>query len=743
MLLLGLLAPACGGGQQATRPQLEPDGIAWPHIRATDDGRVVVDGDLSEFGDERWFHLTPERWPENAGSRPILGMGRLVRVDGELRAVEWAVRSTPRVSTLRVVPTADRSELMDTKLLMHVARVEGNRVTLSAGEDVGVAVGDVYFVLNRANVDLDEPRFGDAIGALLRVTGVERDHATARIEHADVPVAVGQPAAWVQTTGDRVSEAVTLLFAELAPSGGAAQPAGPDWDLPPLAGALPEYLAEYRLTNIQVQPLNRFIDPRPWDAAITAEETLPRDGFGTLVFGQVDGQQLIYNATAWGSAPNPDNTVGILPGGLALDTGGDVTALSRQLVPSFVATALGLRGDHAVAVYLLETTLRRETFDPTVRYHLREHLALRYHSIGRTSEALRLMNHDIAEARDADDAISLLNALSIRGYLDQEAGLLEQWISDSREFLRVAQRHLPAEALDIERLSLARALRASGDFDEADTLMRQILLNADARADRRLRYFTLIHLAFTQVAREQSEAALLVLDELESQASGLSDVQRVSLRLIGAEIRVRVGMLQEALQSLTRAFEGFDTVSDSVRADMLQRAAGVLEAADRPIEAARALRESVSLLMATGRFDDTAATLAALGMRKLEMANEIGGGMGLQLVLEGRSDLLNAAELLRTLGRDLDAAQLYALAGVLDRQLRNEASSNLLLQRAEDLGRRGAAYALVAEIHEHRAQTAYERCDYDEAQRHRANARAWAEAGGLSMDFPDLTAPVD
>lgn len=737
--LFAVFAPACGAKQYTGEPigHLEDDGIAYPHLRATPDGRVVVDKPTSALRRAQAFVLQPHNWDPAFGPIPTVGTGRLVHQGDAVLAVQAATAQTNGISGFRVVPTETLQPLTLSKLLGTIAtHSEENLVTLEVPDLEAVAAGDLYFVLTTNALHPTQPRMGDMIGGILRV--IENDGTTIRavIVHAIDPIKAGQTIVFAQARPAHHNPDITLLAAPL--QRGAPVDANA---LPPLMAAMPEFLARYSLTNIHVESLDVFVDPRPWDAAITAEEAAPDSRWGIVIFGEVDDQTLIYNAAGFGAAPSPESTVGVLAGGLPIRFEGKVEDLSPQLVPSFIANGLGLRGDHALAVYILEAELRAGHFDPLVRYHLREHLALRYHSIGDTSEALRLMNHDIRETRAEKHTYPLLNALSIREHLDQEGGLIEQWLADGQEFIRTAEGVLPADAIDLERVAHVRALLAAGQLDNAEQLAAETVTRAEAKQDNRMLLNGLVALALSQIAKKQPEAALIVLQDLEAVITAYPKETQVSLRLLTAELRVRLEMYPEAMEAMMAAFDDFDGVSMAARAAMLERGAAILDAIERPIEAARAIADAAELYTELGLLEPQARLRAIGGERRLALASEFDDAVAFRLVIEARSEFAQAVGIYLRLGRSLEAANYMAYVAILDGQLHQTDRSDALFERANALALASGSWRLLAEMAEARAQLNRNAGMMDEAAAYRAQAQQWAAFGELEIDFPALLEP--
>ncbi len=734
-ILLAALLFACGGAQQPDGSGASAAPAAPTALTVDDDGNISLIEGPARFRDGSWVALVPRAWPDAEAARPQVGLARVHRVDGEARVTLWATRQADGLSTLAAVPLDGPDALADSKLLIPVLAVDDGRVTLGAGEEHGVSAGDVYFVLNAG---FDEQRPGAAIGALVRVTETADSTATARIEHANEPIEAGDLASFAQASLDRPPPTATLVLADID---------GTDDEhdaMNTIASALPSYLSHYALSNIAIIELDEVLDPTPYDAPRRVSDQVADtvdDAFGTVVFGRHDGDTFIYNLTTFGDSPQGDSTVGILPGGLPLPVGDDLTELSEQLVPSFLANLLAQRGDHAQAVYLLESVLRTTELDPALRYHLREHLALRYASLGQIAQALALMNHDVDEAREAGATYPLLNALSIRAYLDTRSGLYEQWLSDTRDFLEVARGVLPDESLGFEHLALARALRASNQLDDAVQELYRVQEFASEMGDDDLQIAALIDMSETLARREDEPGAQLVLGELLDLAAEREPDEAVGVYLNAAEMYAAFGEPMRALEQLDAAIRAVETTnSDAVQAAVYHRASEVFDALDLPAEAWRTLHQASLLFLETAQYDYAAVALVRLGLAQIEQA--LMGTGERMLFNEGRRSLLVGAELSLRLGQTLDAAQALVWLGMLEYNAGSEQGAEVMLDEAWDLAWRSGHLETLAFVDAQRAQMAAARDAWDEARVAQERAQRWIDAGELEMELEPIEQPA-
>lgn len=716
------LLAACGGAQSS-------DDAAAPSVAAFeadygDDGVIRVDAPAGTF-DGGYFVLSPSNWPREAGEVPAIATG-VARAEGEDVVLEfWANTASLGLPDLEAIPLDGPAAFERSKLLSHVESVSDGFVVIDRGEGDGVTAGDYYFVLT--NEAVAEERFGARVRALLSVTETAEKTAVARVVHSREDIAEGAVAVFAQASFELPTRNATVLIAPFERDG-----AGTD-DFPAIADAMPEYLARFNLTNIGVEAFPTFLDPRPYDAAERASEAAESD-YGALVFGELDRDTLVFNATAFGHPPHPGTTVGILPGGLPLPVGESLAQLSRQLAPSFIATVLALRGDHALAAYFLETVLAEESLEAEVRYHLREHLALRYESLNRTMESMRIMTHDVEAARADDATYSVLNALSIRSHLAAREGLSELFFADSVDFIETAEGVLPAESLGHELLSKARALLYLDRTDEAEEVVREVVDAARAVEDIELELDALIELALA-AANTDASSARLVLAGAGSLLEGMEDDAGAVVHLLDAEFAVEAEDHQAALIALGRALDGVaDSPVGPLRASVYRRAASVFLACERPAEAVVSLQEAAMLYLDSAQLERASAALVDLSFLKLHHSSQLAAGAAMQSVIEARQHIVLGAELALRIGFPLDAARSFLWASAIEREIGQDEAADYLLDRAERLALDAGHFPTLYELYTERAESAEAAGDASDAAEYQALAAVFGRAAGVEVE---------
>ena len=745
LALLGVALHGCAGSSAVrtddTAPGSRPaDTVAASlapaaGVQATDDGRYVLVAPDTALLDATWVGIFPVLWPEDGSERPLLGTGYVTPNGDEMDLRILGMREVGALSDLRVEPAASLQALDGSKIVVRVTDTGDRTITLDCGDNAGVSVGDRFFILRES---AEYPaRFGEQIDAIVRVTAVGSKTSEARVEHAGGPLSVDQIAVFAQARLDIPTETATILVAPMRT--GETQDAA----LPAIVEAIPATLAEFGLSNIGVAGIEQFLDPAAPQATREASEAMEgRDGYGVLVFGSQSDDELIVNLSTWGTAPHPGSTVGMLPGGLPIPVERDVAALSIQLVPSFISNVLALRGDHASAVYLLETVLRRESLHPDVRYHLREHLALRYDAIGRSDEALWLMTEDIGASRASGSDLALLNALSIRASLANENQLLELWVADTAEFLQVATGTLPDESLGGERLAHARALSASGEVDEARSTILAVASAAEATGDADLQVWAMIDLAVTTAADDEAEAAL-ILDALVEQDLGAERTTLLLVDLLAAELAVERGDTQTALERVGRSLQALDD-GDSLplKAAVYRRAATVFGQLERWAESTTALEAATGLYLESAQLEQATSMLIQLAMTQLRLAGVVAPREAIQLFQQARTNLYLGAELAVHLGYDASASRGFMYAGILESQFNQPETAGLMFERAERLARSCSHYALLYELDLELSSIYDERGDASNAAARRSSAIFWAEAAGIEHGLEPVSPPA-
>lgn len=641
-------------------------------------------------------------------------------------AIVWLQHRRGTTDDVALLPLTELQPLSNGKDALAVASVDGETIVLSAGLNAGVSVGDVYFILAPHE---SAQRMGEATIGLVRVTDANPDRATARIEHASQPILAGQLATFMQASLGRPTQEATVLFAPLSPD--AQQHRG----LPPLAAALPAFQADFGLTNIGVRAWPTYTDPRGWDADARASDAVDLDGFGTLIFGDIaaDGQFTLHTAS-WGNPPHPASLVGILPGGLPLGDIASFPDLPRQLAPSFLAAVLAMRGDHALAVYLLERVLATETLHEDVRYHLREHLAQRYQALGRILDGVALMSEDIHAAETGQLPFVELNARSIRGSLDSDAGLAAQYLEDAEGYLRLATLHLPPESLAYARLSVARALSRTGERERASTLLQQMLTDEAIRAEEDMLQRVMFQLAITLAVDDDPLAPVVAADLLGMLPAEASE-DNAWIWLGAAEILQMSGDNLRAMQTASRAVRAVrDAASASLRAAVYNRAAAVFAAGEEIELAGEMLQEATVLFLETMQYDQAAESAGRLAFTLLQQANSAGGPGGANLFLRARDSMAVAGELSLRLADGPSAARLLLFSGVIELRLGGLPSARRFLDSAWSQAYGSGDLRALVDVAEQQLALA-------SAERDPAAAAHWQErmrAFGGSLERPEV-----
>ena len=728
-LVITLALAACGGGQapEPVAPDEPTPALETFAVEVSEDGRLVP-GDGPFPGP--YFALIPDGWPSEVGDAPTLAVGAVAADGSEFQL--WAYVQSTAFSDLRAIPTERAQGIGGSKTVARVVQLDGDFVTLDRGELDGVTPGDLYFVLND-EAARDEVRLGNRIGALLRVTETADATAIARVEHSRLDVAADNVCLFAQASFDLPASSATVVVAPFEPEG------DPD-GFPEIAEAVPEYMARFGLTNIGIDALGEYVDPRPHDAAEQAAEMAEGD-YGAVVFGHVDGDTFIFNATAFGNSPHPAITVGILPGGLPLPIGESLEALSRQLAPSFISTVLALRGDHAMAAYFLESILATEELESAVRFHLREHLALRYESLNRPTEAFRVMSYDVERARAESLVYPLLNALSIRTHLDNVGGLVSQWVSDAEEFLEVSNGVLPAESLGHVRLDYAEALLFEGKVDVAQRIIERVREEARESGDEGLELSATIDLAVNAV-REDPTSGMLILAEIDPEA--LEDENRAFVRLLEAELSAAQGDQPRAMDRLSEALEGIaDSDSQSLQASLYRRAGSIFSEAGLAEEAVAAIQTAATLYLEMAQLEEAAGSLLDLAFLELQLAAQLPPGQSAGAIMNARQSMMLGGEIAFRLARPIDAAIAFMYTAMLERQVGRSDGAYQLFDRAAAIALTTGHYPTLHELYSAYAEFAEEIGKTEDAAGHLERALLFGRAAGIESDGGAIVTPVD
>lgn len=744
LLLLSLLGglafiTACGAKQPinqlgADLPALAEAQYDYPHILFSQDGRAVVIHPDSALKNASYYTLHPAVWDPSLGQEPTVGTGMLQHTNQQTFAIEFARIAGDYHVPLRVRPAEDLQALTRHKGIVDISPIVQDdqnvvQVQLNQGSSNGVSNGDWFFVLTRPTLDARQPRLGDRIGALLRVERVQRDTAIAEVIHAQDALEEGQIAVFAHKTAVMSPWPINIHIAPLH------QPDAQAMDVQEMLSAVPELGREYHISNTAIHRLDAFIDPTTWDASYHAEDAAPDDGWGIVVFGDTRDNTLIYNATGFGSVPSPSGWVGILPGGLPLPFKKSMEELSSQLAVSFLSNGLGMRGDHAHAIYLVETELRKQKLEPRLRYHLREHLALRYEAIGHAEESLRLMHYDLQDAAKENDVLSQLNALSIRGYLSRQAGLSEQAVADSRSFIRLADGVLPEHAIESERIVLTRGLIDARELDEAERIASKVAAQATARGDYRQHFMALVELTSIQLMRDQPAAALLVVDELRQDLSPYRPDTRASINILSAEIYAKLGDLRTAVQVLFDNFDHFEDLSPATRAHLLIRSSGILRQVNEPIHATRALMDAAIIFDELGVEDQAATTHFFAGRFQMELAQQYQGGAALSLLLDARESFQRAKTTMLAHGELKNAADAISVEAIVTSRFDGTGANDPLFDEAAELYLTVGDFESLAGLARMRALVAESMSDTTAFERFTKERKHWEE---LTEQLKDL-----
>lgn len=720
------------------------------YLTVTQDGRILVERADRTLQKAKFFRLVPSRWDEELGAEPTLGTGVLLHEREQILALVVAQTPNAQIHGARVRAADALTPITGHKAVAHINGINNadqddsdadpTEVTLNLGRETGMAKGDWYFALGDEQLDQKQPRFGDQVTALLRVTDVSENQSIAEVIHATTPVHVEQAVIFAQHTAPSSASPINILVAPFSQN---AQ--DDEAVLAPIVKALPALGATYRISNTSIDTLSTYIDPRPWDAAYTAEDAAPDNDWGVAVFGDIEDKTFIYNAVGYGNVPSPSGWVGILPGGLPLPFDEDVSELADQLALSYLSNGLGMRGDHAQAVYMLESELRRDDIEPRMRYHLHEHLALRYAAMGRLDEAMRIMHYDLIDARAEDDVYAQLNALSIRAYLDRESGLDEQILLDGKNFLSLADGVLPDFALDGERLGYARGLLETGELDEAEKLIGTVVNSAVSRGDYRIHLHAITLLTRIQVQRDQLEAALLVFDSLEDEINDYSKETRVSLRMLRAELLAQIEDYPESLNTLFQAFEELEDISLAGQASALQRAAGIMMAIGQPLQATRAILDASEIYQTLDLVPEAASMLALGAHLRLGLSEQLPPQQANEMLVDALQEFQRAATMYRALGNNSDAAEATFYVAVLNGRFDNTGAKDPLYEVAKQLYLELGDFEALAQVTLFQQHIAMATGQAELAQKLADEAKNWIKIGNIELqdEIPEPTEALE
>ncbi|MBN1945847.1 MAG: tetratricopeptide repeat protein [Bradymonadales bacterium] len=624
----------------------------------------------------------------------------------------------------------DRPRLELSKSVTWVTFRQERRVRLAAGTQEGVMPGDLFFVLGEPMLEPD--RLGSRIIGLIRVVDSVGLEAHAEVLHEMSPIGAGQIAVFAQHVSPTAKRPeVTILFTRTN-----QQTPFDRYQLPPLASAVVEYQAEFQFSNIVVESLDRVLDPAALDAVEQAQEIAPDQGSGVIVFGQERDDSFLYNITTYGSSPGLVTSVGILPGGLPLAMPEGIEPLSRQLAPSFLATALTLRGEHAEAVYFLEYCLRHGLVTGEVAFHLREHLALRFETIGRPFEGLWLMTEDIASAHAQGNPFVELNALSIREYLHRSATRYVREFEDIEAFLERAEEVLPEESLLAERLERTRSLARLDRADEALSAIEEVLHQARRQSDLGFEVSSALARASFLVQRGDYPTAIQTVSEVLPDARLLDRSYPRYAHLLLAQYFTDLQRYEEAMLNLEAAIDLALGEDDRFTlANTYELAANIHFAFDRTVDAMAFMRHAVRLYGELDLNEDLARALFQAGMLEMNAAVLTGDE---RLVTLAYNDLARSSQLFQAIGDGYSASQSFGGLGLASILLEDSRRAIVNLGKCVELARENNDPTMVVAGYRRIAAVYLDLQEIQQARQALETARLWAATFGYEETVEEI-----
>jgi tetratricopeptide (TPR) repeat protein len=394
-----------------------------------------------------------------------------------------------------------------------------------------------------------------------------------------------------------------------------------------------------------------------------------------------------------------------------------------------------------MATYFIESILATGELEPGVRFHLREHLALRYESLNRPTEAVRIMSYDVDGARREDLVYPLLNALSIRTHLDNVGGLGSQWVSDAEEFIEVSRGVLPAESLGHVRLDYAEALVFEGQEEVAREIIESVRDEARESGDEAVELSATIDLAVNMV-RDDPTAAMLILAEIDHE--GLEDENRAFIRLLEAELSSAQGDRRRSMDRLAEALEGIaDSDSQSLQASLYRRAGVLFSESGLAEEAVAAIQTAATLYLEMAQLDEAAGSLLDLAFLELQFASQLPPGQSASAIINARQSMMLGGEIAFRLARPIDAASAFMYAAMLERQIGQNDTAYRLFDRAAAIADTTGHFPTLHEIYSAYAEFAEETGKTEEAARHLERALLFARAADIEIDGGSITTPSD
>ena len=719
---------ACGGPQSTP---VEDDSPWTSHLSRLEEGELILEDDSSRIGRRNWFRLLPSHWPNVAGEPPVLGIGRVVRNNDENYAIFFANRQVNDVTEHFVEVSRSQPEFSDTKLLIEIAEVNDRNIAINVGSIIGVSEGDTYFILNRQP---DEPlRLASYIGGIVQITSVEEDAARGEILHADQRVQNGDLLRFAQIAPMRRIPPVTIAFAPLHENGSQSSV---------LLETLPDQIEEYGLTNIVLQELNQFIDPRPDDAPDTAENHAPEEGYGIIAFGTQNDSGLVYNIAHFGEAPSAHMPIGILSGGLEIDA--SVSEYAAPIAHSTLAAGLMLRGDLAMGMYIAELGTRISNIPRNLRFHLRENVISASEELGFLDEALMTARLDIEQSTEENWNIPLLNALSVRAGIAtrNDNYLLAQ--RDNSQFLTIAAEILPEEALLYPQFGNARILSSLGETNEAITAIE--LLLSSTRQNPMFSYFAAIELAFLYYGENQFIPAMLLFSDAErflteAEENGQADLSdRVQFHAYAAFFYSYLTLLAEQGESLEMSrrellaesqahFEVTIRYLPALSVDMQAEINGILadiEIAFGNQDAAIERNwETANLELDSAQYENAVLTLVDLSSALMDIVMTENRSDAYEMSLESLQIIDVAENIAFHIGNLSDSASLLMLAGAITWYVQDYDFALEIMDMAILYATKCADYQLLSNIYENLADMISQRGDSEQEAEYRALSELW------------------
>ncbi|TVR00354.1 MAG: hypothetical protein EA398_11455 [Deltaproteobacteria bacterium] len=714
---VALLLFGCSAGTQV----VDPEALAALRVEQEPPGTLRFSSAGVAPGSPAAFVLEPAEWPEGTGlQRPVIGIGE-VSAHREGRPLIHAIRQHTGTEHLRIRFTDALRPLAGSKAAVEIIAVDGDIVQLRGGERVGMEEGDLYLIANRG---VPPHRRADRYGAIVQLTDVIDREATGIILHATDPVEEGQVAVFGQLRPEESPLPVTVLVG----------PFGPDGERLPVDEALFDLVEAHQLSNVTVELVDTWIDPALPDADGAMRAALDREEHAIVVWGAIlPGGEVRMHTTTTGESPRDAALVGIMTGGLP--AGNEPGGAAGDVALSALAAGLAARGDHLLAAWLLEVSLRDRAERRWMEYHLREHLALRWANLEQHAEAFILMNEDIAEGeRDNDDWV-VVNARSIRASLHLDLGERRLWAEDLLAYAEGALAMEPGERAALNAVLAAQALARLERLDEAEARLREAEALADGE-DAEQQYRIGIERALLLEAQDDPAGSLLLLDALEAAAERIGAGAAARHHLLVSEFYLIVEDTQRSMVHMERALRAAEESGNApTRARILERSGHLLRVTGSLRDAGTAYERAAVAHMEAGTFHGAVEMLSAAGQVQLERLPRVGQGPeGAGVLSSAIRNLSLSGQLALRLGRNLDAAQALLLTGLFDMRMGQVERGFERMQEAWLLGVASADFETMTESARLIGEALYE------AGR-REEARTWQDRATLWRDFSRGASP--